>query len=137
MYSPERLQRVQFYDNESKKNLTFLSNNFILPSSTIAQLINVVGRLSSFKMDQTASAYKSFYRSSEKAIKTQIWIVFSAYVHLAIVKKHLNLNMALCALLKILSVTVFEKFSIYQLLTEFDFTTHRAEYAKQLKLFEL
>jgi len=55
----------------------------------------------------------------------------------AIIKKRLNSNMSLYTFLQILSVTLFEKLSIYQLLAEFDYTTYEDEYSKQLKLFEL
>ncbi|MES0341745.1 MAG: IS4 family transposase, partial [Candidatus Humimicrobiaceae bacterium] len=52
-------------------------------------------------------------------------------------KKRLNLEMSLYTFLQILSVTEFENVSIYQLLTEFDYTTQEDLYSKQLKLFEL
>jgi len=58
-------------------------------------------------------------------------------VLVAIIKKRLNLDMSLYTFLQILSVTVFEKVPIYQLLTEFDYTTQEDVYPNQLKLFEL
>jgi hypothetical protein len=70
-------------------------------------------------------------------VKTQVWIAISIYVLVAIIKKRLNLEMSLYTFLQILSVTEFEKVSIYQLLTEFDYTTQEDLYSKQLKLFEL
>jgi len=137
-YYPEKLRRVRFYDNDSKNNLTFLSNNFILPSLTIAQLYKCRWQIELFfKWIKQHLRIKSFYGNSENAVKTQIWIAVSVYVLVAIIKKRLNLDMSLYTFLQILSVTSFEKVPIYQLLTEFDCTTQEDVYPKQLKLFEL
>jgi len=65
---------------------------------------------------------KSFYGTSENVVKTQIWIAISIYVLVAIIKKLLNLDMSLYTFLQILSVTVFEKIPIYQLVREFVYT---------------
>ncbi len=135
---PEKLRRVRFYDNESKKNLTFLSNNFILPPLTVAQLYKCRWQIELFfKWIKQHLRIKSFYGTSENAVKTQIWIAVSVYVLVAIIKKRLNSNMSLYTFLQILSIKLFEKLSIYQLLAEFDYTTYEDEYSKQLKLFEL
>ncbi len=137
-FYPEQLRRVRFFDKETNKNLTFLSNNFILPSITIAQLYKCRWQIELFfKWIKQHLRIKSFYGTSENAVKTQIWIAVSVYLLVAIIKKRLNLEMNLYTFLQILSVTAFEKISIYQLLTKFDYTTHEDDYSKQLKLFEL
>jgi len=137
-YYPDQLRRVRFFDEETDKNLTFLSNNFILPASTIAQLYKCRWQIELFfKWIKQHLRIKSFYGTSENAVKTQIWIAISIYVLVAIIKKRLNLDMSLYTFLQILSVTVFEKVSIYQLLTEFDYTTQDDDSSKQLILFDL
>jgi hypothetical protein len=50
-------------------------------------------------------------------VKTQIWIAVSVYVLVAIVKKRLNLSASLYEILQILSLTMFEKTPLNQLLT--------------------
>ena len=45
-----------------------------------------------FQMDQTTPAYQSIFRTSENAVKTQIWIAVSIYVLIAIIKKRLDLE---------------------------------------------
>lgn len=137
-YYPEKLRRIRFFDEETDKRLTFLTNNFILPSITIAQLYKCRWQIELFfKWIKQHLRIKSFYGTSENAVKTQIWIAISVYLLVAIIKKRLNLEMNLYTFLQILSVTAFEKVSIYQLLTEFDYTTHEDDYSKQLKLFGL
>jgi len=137
-YYPEQLRRVRFFDKETDKNLIFLSNNFILPSITIPQLYKCRWQIELFfKWVKQHLRIKSFYGTSENAVKTQVWIAISIYVLVAIIKKRLNLDMSLYTFLQILSVTVFEKVPIYQLLTEFDYTTREDDSSKQLKLLEL
>jgi hypothetical protein len=135
---PQQLRRVRYYDKETDKNLTFLSNNFILPAYTITQLYRFRWMIELFfKWIKQHLRIKSFYGTSENAVKTQVWIAISIYVLVAIIKKRLNLDMSLYTFLQILSVTVFEKFSIYQLLTEFGDTNYLEDSSKQLQLFNL
>jgi len=135
---PEHLRRVRFFDKETDKNLIFLSNNFILPAYAISQLYKCRWQIELFfKWIKQHLRIKSFYGTSENAVKTQVWIAVSIYVLVAIIKKRLNLDMSLYTFLQILSVTVFEKVSIYQLLTEFNYTTRKDLFSKQLNLFEL
>ena len=79
---------------------------------------------------------KSFYGTSENAVKTQIWIAISVYLLVAIIKKRLNLEMSLYTFLQILSVTSFEKTHILQVLREFENLKQPDDYSKQLNLFE-
>jgi hypothetical protein len=51
-------------------------------------------------------------------VKSQIWIAVSAYVLVAIVKKRLHLPASLYEILQILSLTMFEKIALDQLLAQ-------------------
>jgi hypothetical protein len=53
-------------------------------------------------------------------VKTQIWIAISVYVLVAIVKKRLAVEASLYTILQILSLTLFEKTPIDQLLNDAD-----------------
>jgi len=137
-YYPEKLRRVRFFDRENNNNLTFLTNNFILPADTIAQLYKCRWQIELFfKWIKQHLRIKSFYGTSENAVKTQIWIAISVYLLVAIIKKLLNLEMSLYTFLQILSVTAFEKVPILQVLREFSNTEQPDDTCKQLKLFEL
>jgi transposase len=114
---PDKLRRVRIFDADNSKHLTFLTNNFILPASTIAQLYKCRWQIELFfKWIKQHLRIKSFYGTSENAVKTQVWIAISIYVLVAIMKKRLNPDMSLYTFLQILSVTAFEKIPIYQLL---------------------
>lgn len=137
-YYPEKLRRVRFFDRENNNHLTFLTNNFILPADTIAQLYKCRWQIELFfKWIKQHLRIKSFYGTSENAVKTQIWIAISVYLLVAIIKKLLNLEMSLYTFLQILSVTAFEKAPILQVLREFSNTEQPDDTCKQLKLFEL
>ena len=135
---PENLRRVRIFDALRQKHLTFLSNNFILPPAIIAELYRCRWQIELFfRWIKQHLRIKSFYGTSENAVKTQIWIAISVYVLVAIIKKRLNLEMSLYTFLQILSVTAFEKMSILQVLREFSDTEYPCDSSKQLELFNL
>ena len=107
---PEKLRRVKYFDAEREKQLVFLTNNFILPALTIAQLYKCQWKIELFfKWIKQHLRIKSFYGTSVNAVKTQIWIAVSTYVLVAIIRKRLHLEMNLYTILQILSITLLEK----------------------------
>jgi transposase len=135
---PEKLRRVRYYDAENQKNLTFLTNNLTLPALTIALLYKSRWQIELFfKWIKQHLRIKAFYGTSENSVKTQIWIAISIYVLVAIIKKRLNLDLSLYTILQILSITLFEKVPIIQVLTNPDYETKTSGSYKQLSLFNL
>ena len=88
------------------------------------------------QVDQQHLRIKKFYGTTENAVKTQIWIAITVYVLVAIVKKRLNTEASLYTILQILSLTLFEKIPLDQLLknTEIQMTTQQNN--NQLNLFD-
>ena len=134
---PQHLRRIKFYDTEHKKYLVFLTNNFDLPALTIAQLYRCRWQVELFfKWIKQHLRIKKFYGTSENAVKTQIWIAISVYVLVAIVKKRLNTEASLYTILQILSLTLFEKTPLDQLLTNIEMQTTEPKNDNQLNLFD-
>lgn len=134
---PEKLRRVKYYDAETDKTLVFLTNNFTLPPLTIAKLYRSRWQVELFfKWIKQNLRIKTFYGTSENAVKTQIWIAVSVYIIAAIMKKRLNLKASLYTILQVLSVSAFEKVPIYQLITERYCKKELPSPSKQLKLFD-
>ena len=130
---PEKLRRIRFFDSENKKHLIFLTNNFSLPALTIAQLYKYRWQIELFfKWIKQHLRIKSFFGTSENAVKTQIWIAVSVYVLVAIIKKRLNIKHSLYTILQVLSVTAFEKAPITQVLKDFTETDVTIQDDKQL-----
>jgi len=135
---PDKLRRIKYYDKETNKNLCFLTNNFTFPALTIAKLYKSRWQVELFfKWIKQHLRIKKFYGTSENAVKTQIWIAVSVYVLIAIVKKRLKLQYSLYTILQILSVTIFEKMHIYQVLQNNDYKTQKTNDPIQLNLFDL
>ena len=124
------------HDAQTNKTLVFLTNSFTLPALTITQLYRCRWQVELFfKWIKQNLRIKSFYGTTDNAVKTQVWIAVSVYVLVAIIKKRLRLDMSLYTILQILSVNVFERTSLLQILTDEHYKTETAEYHKQLTLF--
>ena len=107
---PDALRRVSYFDAETNKRLKFLTNNFTLPALTIAQTYRCRWQVELFfRWIKQHLRIKSFFGTSENAVKTQIWIAISVYVLVAIVRKRLGLQASLYQILQILSLTRLSK----------------------------
>ncbi len=89
-----------------------------------------------FKWIKQHLRIKAFYGTTENAVKTQIWIAISVYVLVAIVKKTLNLDQSLYTILQVLSLTLFEKEPIYQVLSDIGDTNQEEHLSNQANLFD-
>jgi IS4 transposase len=134
---PEKLRRIKYYDAQTGKTLTFLTNNFTLPALTVAQLYRCRWQVELFfKWIKQHLRIKAFFGTTENAVKTQIWIAVSVYVLVAIIKKRLALEISLYTILQVLSLTVFEKMPLIQVLSHSDYIDPNIESSNQLNLFE-
>lgn len=110
---PQQLRRIRYYDLETDKNLTFLTNNLDISARSIADLYKARWQVELFfKWIKQHLRIKAFYGTSENAIKTQVYIAISTYLLIAIVKKEINLPLELYSVLQVLSVTCLEKMPI-------------------------
>ena len=134
---PEKLRRIKYFDSEKGRSFVFLTNQFTLPPLTIAEIYRYRWRVEIFfKWIKQHLRIKSFYGTSETAVKTQIWIAISKYVLVAIMKKRLRIDLTLYTILQILSISLFEKTPILQALTANDYKTKITISHIQLNLFE-
>jgi len=133
---PGKLRRIKYHDTVTDKTLIFLTNNFLLPPLTIAKLYRCRWQVELFfKWIKQHLRIKSFFGTTENAVKTQIWIAVSVYVLVAIVKKRLGLDLSLYTILQILSVTIFERMPLIQTLNESHCKTEKPDFSNQLNLF--
>jgi len=134
---PEKLRRIRYYDAAHEKKLIFITNNFSLPALTIADLFRCRWQVELFfKWAKQHLRIKSFFGTSENAVKTQIWIAISTYVLVAIVKKQLKSDLSLYTILQILSVSLFEKIPIFQALAPDCLQNFKEPDRIQLNLFD-
>jgi IS4 transposase len=135
---PDHLRRIKFFDSEHNRMLIFLTNNFALDALVITQLYHARWHIELFfKWIKQHLRIKAFYGNSPNAVRTQIWIAVSMYVLVAIIKKELGLDHSLYTILQILSVTLFQKEPIFQVLTESQHKLEDTCPANQLSLFNI
>ena len=134
---PEKLRRIKYHDAESDLTIVLMTNNFNLPALTVSELYRSRWQVELFfKWIKQHLRIKSFYGTSENAVKTQIWIAISVYVIVAILKKQLRLPYSLYTILQVLSVTAFERIPLYQIFTMVNYKTENPMSANQLNLFD-
>jgi IS4 transposase len=134
---PDRLRRIRFRDPASGKRLQFLTNNFVIPPTTVADIYRRRWQIELFfKWIKQHLRITAFFGTSPNAVKTQIWIAVAVYVLVAILKKRLALEASLYTILQMLSVTIFEKTQLDQLFKDLPRTPARQGIDNQLNLFE-
>ena len=134
---PEKLRRIKYHDAEQDRTLVFLTNQVSLPPLTIAEPYRSRWQIELFfRWIKQHLRIKAFYGTSENAVKSQIRVAVSVYVLIAIIKKRLRLEPNLYTILQILSLTVFEKTPLDQLLRREPPILHRQGQDKQLILFD-
>src|SRR5881409_1340487 len=119
-----------------KLRFKFLTNNFTLPAITIAQIYRCRWQVELFfKWIKQHLRIKAFFGTSQNAVKTQIWIAVSVYVLVAIIRKRMSLDSTLYEILQILSLTLFEKQPILQVLGASNSHSDSLVATNQLNLF--
>jgi len=135
---PEKIRRIKFYDAKNDETIVLMTNNFYFSVQTICQLYKCRWKVELFfKWIKQHLRIKAFFGISENAVKTQIWIAISTYLLIAIVKKRMNLDISLYIFLQILSLTLFEKGDILQLVRETEYKITDNENCNQLNLFDI
>jgi hypothetical protein len=134
---PDPLRRVSYWDVENRHRFKFLSNNFQLSALLIPQIYKCRWQVELFfKWIKQHLRIKSFYGTSDNAVRTQIWIAVSVYVLVAIVRKRLGIEMSLYQILQIFSITLLEKVPILRVLEAFDSRSNLLDSSNQLILFD-
>jgi hypothetical protein len=132
---PSALRRIEFYDSKQKRHLIFLTNNFLLPPATIAQLYKARWRVELFfKWIKQHLRIKAFFGTSENAVIAQIWIAVSVYVLVAIIKKRICSPLSLHTMMQIVSVNALLKMPILRAFHDFNLEDPMPQNNNQLTL---
>jgi hypothetical protein len=134
---PDKLRRIRYFDEETRRDLVFLTNNLSLPASVIAFLYKCRWKVELFfKWIKQNLRIKHFYGTSDNAVKTQVWISVCVYVLVAILRKQVKSERTLSEMIQILSVSAFEKVPLQKLLTHFDLESEITNSPNQLMLWD-
>ena len=135
---PAKLRRVKYYDQEQEKTYVFLTNNFDITALEVALLYKHRWKVELFfKWIKQHLKIKSFWGESENAVKTQIWIAICTYLMVAIARKELGIERNLYEILQIVSVSVFDKTPLKELLFERQLQKPSEQLSNELYLFDL
>jgi hypothetical protein len=116
---PEKLRRISYVDKELGKRLVFLTNNFTVAATTVADIYKQRWQVELFfKWIKNHLKITSFYGTSINAVKSQIWVALCTYLLVVIAHKTLDVQCQLYTFLQILEVNLFEKKSISSLVTD-------------------
>lgn len=133
---PDCLRMVRFYDHDTERTFIFLTNNFKLSATTIAELYKSRWGIELFfKWIKQHLKIKSFWGQSENAVKTQIWIAISSYVIVAIAKKRLDLQYSLYEILQLISLAPFDRTPIKNFFETAEYQNVKEQSYNQLKIF--
>jgi len=104
------LRIIYYYSDEKKSVLEFFTNNMDLDAHKIALLYKCRWQIELyFKWIKQHLKIKQFYGTSENAVKIQIYVGIIAYCLVALVGAEFKSKMSPFELLRILSVSLFEK----------------------------
>jgi hypothetical protein len=118
---PEPLRLVEFYDVENDNELSFLTNNFDITALEVANLCRNRWQIEIFfKWIKQNLIIKKLWGHSENAVNVHIWIAICTYLIIAKVKHALRSELSIYEIMQILSISVFDKTSLKELLTEYN-----------------
>jgi hypothetical protein len=113
---PALLRRVGYYSVEHKRTFTYLTNNFGISAGYIALLYKNRWQVELFfKWIKQHLHIKSFWGVTENAVRIQIYAAITAYCLVAIIEHDLKLNRSTFDVLRILSMSLFDKTPIREL----------------------
>lgn len=116
---PDKMRRVKYRDTETGIVYVFLTNDFTSTALTIAALYKNRWQVELFfRWIKQHLKLKSFWGTSENAVKTQICIALCAYLLMALIKKNLKIELDLYRILQITSVSLFDKKPLKSLFSE-------------------
>jgi hypothetical protein len=119
---PGKLRRVKFYDQDSNRDFVFLSNNLDLSAEQIALLYKNRWQVELFfKWIKQHLKIKSFWGTSENAVRIQVYSAIIAYCLVAIIGHDLKIDRSTYEILQVLGISLLDKTPVKELFTNVDY----------------
>jgi hypothetical protein len=132
---PEKIRRVKFYDIETQRTFVFLTNNMELSALEIALLYKNRWQIELFfKWIKQHLKIKSFWGTSENAVRIQIYSAIITYCLVAIVGVELKIDRSTYEILQILGISLLDKTPVKELLANLDYNNVKELFYNQLKM---
>ena len=135
---PGPMRRVSVFDSEHRRRLAFWTNNWVLPTATVAELYRQRWQIELFfRWIKQNLRIRAFYGTSPNAIRVQLWSAICTYLCVAITRKRLRLPQNLTTVLQIVSVHALHKVPLAELFAENDITPPPVDIPEQLTFSDL
>ena len=132
---PDKIRRIKFYDEETRRTFVFLTNNMELSALEIALLYKYRWQVELFfKWLKQHLKIKAFWGTSENAVRIQIYSAIIAYCLVAIVGHELKINRSTYEILQVLGISLLDKTPVKELLTNSDYRDVKELIYKQLSI---
>ncbi len=133
---PEKIRRIKFHDVEQNRTFVFLTNNLNLTPEEIADLYKHRWKVELFfKWIKQHLKIKSFWGTTENAVKTQVYIAVITYTLVAIIRQQLKTEYTTYEVLQILGSSLLDKTPVNQLLKKQNDQDVKELLYNQLKIF--
>jgi len=130
---PEKLRKVKYYDNETNRTFVFLTNNMTLTAQEVAFLYKNRWQIELFfKWIKQHLKIKSFWGTSENAVRIQIYSAITTYCLVSIVKSELKIHRSTYEILQVLGISLLDKTPVKELFTNIDYNNVKELDYKQL-----
>ena len=130
---PDKLRRVKYFDEETERTFIFLTNNFDLTAEQVALLYKNRWMVELFfKWIKQHLKIKSFWGTTENAVRIQVYSALIAYCLVAIVGTELKINRSTYEILQVLGISLLDKTPVVELLTVIDYKDVKEQFSNQL-----
>ena len=135
---PEKLRRIKYFDAEKGRSFHFPYKSIYASGVNDHRVVSIpVASGNIFQMDQTTfENQKVLWHIRKCCQNSNMDCHLNVCSGCDIMKKRLKTDLTLYTILQILSITLFEKKPIYQVLTDNDYTNKITSGHIQLKLFD-
>lgn len=115
-YYPDDIRKVVYYDKETNRTFVYLTNNMAITSEQVALLYKNRWQVELFfKWIKQHLKIKSFWGTTENAVRIQIYCAIITYCLVAIVENDLVLNRPTYEVLQILGISLLDNSAIGEL----------------------
>jgi len=132
---PEKIRRIKYYDSKNKRTFIFLTNNMDITAEQVALLYKNRWQVELFfKWIKQHLKVKSFWGTTENAVRIQIYTAITTYCLVAISGDELKLNRSTYEILQILGVSLLDKTPVNELFTKMNYKNPKDPDCNQLKI---
>ena len=134
---PEPIRAVCVYDEETKEEIVFITNNFEVMAHEVSCLYRHRWDIEVFfKWVKQNIVVKPLWGYSENAVRTHLWVAIIAYLAIARIKADHNSPYSITEIATLIRISALEKTSLKELITRQNNSVILNQSFKELTLFD-